>query len=73
MDHQYTVSSIAETLGVHNDTIKRYEKNGILEIRRNKINNWRIITQEEMDDMTECLKKNNKWSYKDYDKRHKIK
>ena len=43
-----SVKEAADIIGVHVDTLKLWEKKGILVPRRNPMNNYRIYSREEL-------------------------
>ena len=44
----YTISQVSKALGVHPDSIRRWEKKGKIAVRRNSINNHRIFFKEDV-------------------------
>ncbi|WP_067923932.1 MerR family transcriptional regulator [Alicyclobacillus shizuokensis] len=49
MRKEFTVKDAAEILGVHKDTIKYWEENGLIPpARRNKGNRYRVYSPEEI-------------------------
>lgn len=50
------IKEFAKKLGVYPDTIRNYQKRGVLENRRHPVNNYRIFTQEDLAKMQEILK-----------------
>lgn len=51
----YTVKEVADEVGVHRDTISRWEKKGKLKSFRNPMNGYRMFTQEEVDRLKQKL------------------
>lgn len=52
----YTISQVAKILGVYVDTIRKWEKRGVIKIKRNSINNYRYFTQEDVDELVKKIK-----------------
>ena len=51
-----TTGKIAAALGVHPDTIRNYEKRGIIPVaRRSPVNGYRIWDEEDLERMREIL------------------
>jgi DNA-binding transcriptional MerR regulator len=51
-----TIGKIAAVLGVHPDTVRNYERRGIIpRARRSPINGYRIWEPEDLDRMREIL------------------
>ncbi len=48
---QYYIAEFAEKVGVYKDTVRNYQKKGLLPDRRNKANNYRIFTDEDIKTM----------------------
>ena len=42
---------VAELLGVSNDVIRNWERNGLMTIRRNPYNNYRLFTKKDVERM----------------------
>lgn len=50
-----TIKQASEYLGVHKDTIRRWETKGKIEAKRNPINNYRIYKKEDLDKILEFV------------------
>lgn len=44
----YYIEEFAKIVGVYKDTVRNYQKRGLLPDRRNKANNYRIFTDEDV-------------------------
>jgi len=44
----YYIAEFAKIVGVYKDTVRNYQKRGLLPDRRNKANNYRIFTDEDV-------------------------
>jgi len=42
------IKEFAEKLGVHPDTVKNWQKRGIVPDRRDKVNNYRVFTTQDL-------------------------
>lgn len=43
------IKEFAKRIGVHVDTVKHMQKRGILPDRRDKVNNYRVFTQKDVE------------------------
>lgn len=50
------ISEFAKKLKVHVDTVRNWQKRGILPDRRDKVNNYRIFTQEDLEKIQKMRK-----------------
>lgn len=50
-----TIKQASEYLGVHKDTIRRWEAKGKIETKRNPINNYRIYKKDDLDKILEFV------------------
>lgn len=56
----YTIEDLASAVGVTSKTIKEWEKRGYLpQSYRHPIRNWRLYTQEEIDQLVQLAKSHN--------------
>jgi excisionase family DNA binding protein len=51
----YTVKEAAKRLGVSTMTLRRWDKAGKLEIRRHPMNNYRIFTKEDIEQIKKLI------------------
>jgi DNA-binding transcriptional MerR regulator len=49
------IKDFCKALGVSHDTIRNYQKKGVLPDRRHAVNNYRIFTQEDLQKMQTIL------------------
>ena len=52
----YYIAEFAEKLGVYKDTIRNYQKRGLLPDRRNPANKYRVFTDEDVETAKKLLK-----------------
>lgn len=55
-EKQYYIAEFAEKVGVYKDTVRNYQKKGLLPNRRNTANNYRIFTDEDVRTMRKLIK-----------------
>lgn len=44
----YRLTEFAQMVGVYRDTVRNWQKRGILPDRRNPVNNYRVFTDEDV-------------------------
>ncbi|MGZ3743827.1 MAG: MerR family transcriptional regulator [Pseudobdellovibrionaceae bacterium] len=49
------VKSAAKTLGIHPDTLRRWERLGLIKSTRHPINNYRLFNEEEIQEVLKKL------------------
>lgn len=52
----YYIAEFAKKLGVYKDTIRNYQKKGLLPDRRNPVNKYRIFTDEDLETARKLVK-----------------
>lgn len=49
MKKTYYIAEFAKLLGVYKDTIRNYQKKGLLPDNRNPVNNYRVFTDDDLE------------------------
>lgn len=49
MKKQYYIAEFAKLLGVYKDTIRNYQKKGLLQDNRNPVNKYRVFTDSDLE------------------------
>lgn len=49
MKKTYYIAEFAKILGVYKDTIRNYQKKGLLEDNRNPVNKYRVFTESDLE------------------------
>jgi len=54
----YRLTEFAQMVGVYRDTVRNWQKKGILPDRRNPVNNYRVFTDEDVATVRRIMKGN---------------
>jgi len=52
----YYITEFAQKVGVYKDTVRNYQKRGLLPNRRNPVNNYRVFTDADIETVRNILK-----------------
>lgn len=56
MKKTYYIAEFAKILGVYKDTIRNYQKKGLLPDNRNPVNKYRVFTEDDLEIAKKLLK-----------------
>lgn len=55
MKKTYYIAEFAKILGVYKDTIRNYQKKGLLPDNRNPVNKYRVFTEDDLETARKIL------------------
>lgn len=56
MKKLYYIAEFAQLLGVYKDTIRNYQKKGLLPDNRHPVNNYRVFSDEDLETAKKLIK-----------------